>query len=61
MVQGIAPFEMEIEALEGKFKFGQDRSAADRAGVLTHVRQGSYREPSLSEMTEAVYRMRPPK
>lgn len=60
MVQGIAPFEMEIEALEGKFKLGQDRSAADRNGVLTHVRQGGYREPSLSDMTETIYRMRPP-
>ena len=61
MVQGIAPFEMEIDALEGKFKLGQDRSAADRTGILTHVRQGSYREPGLPEMTEAVYRLRPPK
>jgi transcriptional regulator len=61
MVQGIAPFEMEIDALEGKFKLGQDRSAADRDGVLTHVRQGSYREPSLPDLTETIYRMRPPK
>jgi transcriptional regulator len=61
MVQGIAPFEMEIDALEGKFKLGQDRSAADRAGILTRVRQGSYREPGLPQMTEALYRMRPPK
>lgn len=61
MVQGVAPFEMEIDGLEGKFKFGQDRSAADRTGILTHVRQGGYREPGLPEITEAVYRMRPPK
>jgi transcriptional regulator len=59
MVQGIAPFEMEIEALEGKFKLGQDRSAGDRDGVLTHLRQGAYREPTLHEMTETLYRMRP--
>jgi transcriptional regulator len=61
MIQGIAPFEMEIERLEGKFKLGQDRSADDRAGILTHVRQGDYRERSLYDMTEALYRMRPPR
>lgn len=61
MIQGIAPFEMEIERLEGKFKLGQDRSADDRAGILAHVRRGDYRERNLYDMTDALYRMRPPK
>ena len=34
MMAGIAPFRMEIEALEGKFKLGQERIEGDRAGVL---------------------------
>jgi len=34
MMEGISPFEMEIQALEGKFKLGQERSDADRAAFL---------------------------
>ena len=37
MMQGISPFEMEIQALEGKFKLGQERSEGDRNGVLAHL------------------------
>ena len=43
MIGGIVGFEMEIEALEGKFKLGQERSEADRAGILAHL-QGEMRE-----------------
>ena len=31
---GIVGFEIEIRALEGKFKLNQNRSAADRRGVV---------------------------
>lgn len=56
LMKGIAPFTMEIQAIEGKFKLGQERSADDRQGVLTHLQKGGYREPSLYEVTEAFYR-----
>lgn len=59
MMQGISPFEMEIEALEGKFKLGQERSEGDRQGVLAHMREGGYKERSLFEFTEAFYRAAP--
>jgi transcriptional regulator len=60
MMQGISPFTMEIDAIEGKFKLGQERSAADRQGVLAHMRDGGYKERSLYQVTEAFYRS-PPK
>jgi transcriptional regulator len=59
MMTGIAPFAMEIEALEGKFKLGQERADPDRQGVLAHLQKGDYRERSLYEVTEAFYRNRP--
>jgi transcriptional regulator len=34
MIQGIVAFEIPITRLEGKFKLGQNRSAADREGVF---------------------------
>ena len=60
MMQGISPFTMEIEAIEGKFKLGQERSAGDRQGVLAHLREGGYKERSLYQVTDAFYRS-PPK
>jgi transcriptional regulator len=54
----IAPFRLEIEALEGKFKLGQERSDGDKAGVLAHLHEGAYHERSLYEVTEAFYRRR---
>jgi transcriptional regulator len=59
MMKGIAPFSMEIEALEGKFKLGQERSEGDRQGVLGHLQQGGYRERSLYDVTAAFYRSGP--
>lgn len=59
LMQGIAPFEMEVEAIEGKFKLGQERSVGDRQGVLTHLREGAYKERSLFEFTDAFYRTTP--
>ncbi len=55
MRQGIVAFEMPIETLEGKFKLGQERSAADRAGMLTGLRAAKP-ERSLAEFTEARFR-----
>ena len=60
MMQGISPFEMEIEALEGKFKLGQERSEGDRNGVLAHLARGEYKERSLYDLTQAFYKS-PPK
>jgi transcriptional regulator len=60
MMQGISPFEMEIQALEGKFKLGQERSDGDRNGVLAHLARGGYKERSLYELTQAFYES-PPK
>ena len=59
MMKGIAPFTMEIEAIEGKFKLGQERSEGDRQGVLARLRSAPYQERSLSEVTEAFYRSVP--
>jgi transcriptional regulator len=60
MMQGISPFEMEIQALEGKFKLGQERSDGDRNGVLAHLARGEYKERSLYDLTQAFYK-NPPK
>lgn len=59
MMEGIAPFHMDIEALEGKFKLGQERTVGDRRGVLEHLQEGAYRERSLYEVTDAFYRTVP--
>lgn len=56
MMRNIVPFEMEILALEGKFKLGQERSAADKQGVLNHLRESAGRERSLYEVTDAFYK-----
>ncbi|MGQ0733310.1 MAG: FMN-binding negative transcriptional regulator [Acidobacteriota bacterium] len=60
MMQGISPFEMPIDTIEGKFKLGQERNEGDRKGVLQHLKAGAYNERSLYEVTEAFYRS-PPK
>jgi transcriptional regulator len=59
MMQGISPFEMEIQALEGKFKLGQERSEGDRNGVLAHLARGEYKERSLYDLTQAFYKSHP--
>jgi transcriptional regulator len=59
MMAGIAPFRMPIEALEGKFKLGQERSEGDRRGVLAHLQQGGYRERTLYDVTDAFYKTVP--
>jgi transcriptional regulator len=59
MMGGIAPFRMEIEGLEGKFKLGQERTEGDKQGVLAHLRQGGYRERTLYDVTDAFYKTAP--
>lgn len=54
MMNGIIGFELEIELLEGKFKLGQERSAADREGLLKHL--GEAKAPrTLRELTASFY------
>jgi transcriptional regulator len=54
LMAGIVGFEMEIEAIEGKFKLGQERSAGDKQGVLKNLKSAK-RERSLYELTESFY------
>jgi len=56
MLGGIVGFEMQIESLEGKFKLGQDRSDADKQGVLEHLRQAAPRERSLHDLSASFYK-----
>jgi transcriptional regulator len=55
MMNGITGFEMRIEAIEGKFKLGQERSAADRAGILAHLEEAKP-GASMREFTERFYK-----
>jgi transcriptional regulator len=41
LLPGIVPFEITLTRLEGKFKLNQNKSAADRAGVIAALEQGS--------------------
>jgi transcriptional regulator len=61
MLGGIVGFEMQIEALEGKFKLGQERSDDDKRRVLDHLRQGAPRERSLHDLSASFYKRSPQK
>lgn len=39
MMKGIVAFEVQVSELQGKFKLSQNRSPADRAGVITGLGQ----------------------
>jgi transcriptional regulator len=54
MIGGIIGFEMQIDLLEGKFKLGQERSEADKAGILKNL-QTAKQDPSISELTASYY------
>lgn len=54
LIGGILGFELEIELLEGKFKLGQERSEADKEGILKHLRTAKP-EPSLYDFTASFY------
>jgi transcriptional regulator len=56
MLGGIVGFEMPIESLEGKFKLGQERSDADKQGLLEHLGQAKRRERSLHDFTASFYK-----
>ena len=47
--RAIVGFEIIIERLEGKWKLGQNRPAADRAGVDAALREGNERERELAD------------
>jgi transcriptional regulator len=57
LMGGIIGFEMEVELLEGKFKLGHDRSAADRESLLDHLGSGK-QQPTLREFTAGFYEWR---
>lgn len=54
LIAGIVGFEMEIERLEGKFKLGQERSEADREGVLRNL-QSAKQPRSIHDLTAGFY------
>jgi transcriptional regulator len=52
LVKGIVGIEVPIESLEGKWKVNQNRSAADRAGVVSALE--SLGDPDSGEMARLV-------
>lgn len=54
LLAGILAFKMEIALLEGKFKLGQERSEADKEGILEHLR-AAHPERSLYDLTASFY------
>ena len=60
MMGGIAPFRMEVEALEGKFKLGQERTEGDRRGVLARLGAAAKAVSSQTVMDAFVGRYFPP-
>src|SRR5688572_14205095 len=51
---GIVGVEIHVARLEGKFKLSQNRSAADRAGVVTALQaSGSDNDVALAQLMEA--------
>ncbi len=57
LIGGILGFELEIELLEGKFKLGQERSEADKEGILKHLR-AEKPERSIYDLTASFYARR---
>jgi len=55
MISNIIGFQMQIELLEGKFKLGQERSEADRQGILKNL-QKARGGRTLHDLTESFYR-----
>ncbi|HEY3854587.1 MAG TPA: FMN-binding negative transcriptional regulator [Verrucomicrobiae bacterium] len=54
MIQGIVAFEIPITRIEGKYKFGQNRSAADIEGVIDALAHASDAEShALAQMMRA--------
>lgn len=55
MIGGILGFEMAIGRLEGKFKLGQERSDADKQGILQNLKSARPAR-SLYELTADFYK-----
>jgi transcriptional regulator len=55
LMGGIIGFEMEVELLEGKFKLGQERSAADRDSLLKKLAAAKPAR-SLRDFTASFYK-----
>lgn len=55
MLGGIVGFEMQIESLEGKFKLGQERSEADKASIVEHLK-GAKEGRDIRDLTASFYR-----
>lgn len=54
LIAGIVGFEMEIELLEGKFKVGQERSEADKQGILKGL-QSVKPQRAIRDFTASFY------
>jgi transcriptional regulator len=52
-VKGIVGIEIEIAALEGKWKVSQNRPEADRAGVAAGLRAPGDESPAMAALVEA--------
>jgi transcriptional regulator len=54
MIGGIIGFEMQISQLEGKFKLGQERTEADKDGILKNLRTAK-QDASILDLTASYY------
>jgi len=54
LMAGIIGFEMEVEMLEGKFKLGQERSAADKQSILKNL-ESAKSTSSIHDLTASFY------
>ncbi len=52
-LQAIVGFEIAVAEMRGKFKSSQNRSAADRAGVVDGLRAEGAIEPDIEELVRA--------
>lgn len=57
MLAGIVGFELPLTRVEGKFKLGQNRSAADRAGTVAGLRADGHGAEQLAAFTAGHLRM----
>lgn len=55
MLRGIVGVEVAVGRVEGKFKLSQNRSAADRRGVIRHLEAGG--DPAAAELASFMRRV----
>jgi transcriptional regulator len=54
LLKAIVGFEMPIDRIEGKFKFGQNRPLEDRVAMLDALESSTLRDPQcLTELIRA--------